>query len=412
MKNSENRKFVKLGITGVAVLVVSLLCFFLLFRLGTVVDALRGVMVILTPFLYGAVIAYILAPICGRIERLLTKLLRPKKKGAGLVEGLAILLSLLLALFLIWFLVMLVFPQVWSSIVSLASALPDQLAAANVWLHDLLKSQPQLQIYFDDFSNRTNQGITEWLETGLLPAMGSVVSELGSQLAVFFSLLKNLFLGLLISIYFLASRKQFAAQSKLLLYGAFSRPWAEIIEEEVRYADKMFNGFLMGKLLDSAIIGLLCFAGTTLMGIKSAALVSVIVGVTNIIPFFGPFIGAIPCALLLLLENPLHCVYFVVFVIVLQQLDGNVIGPKILGNSTGLSSFWVLFSILLFGGLWGIVGMIVGVPLFAVLYDIVRRLTYYGLARHGRRELADEYNSVYHPPLPEKKKAPGKEKKK
>ena len=133
------------------------------------------------------------------------------------------------------------------------------------------------------------------------------------------------------------------------------------------------------------------------MGIRSAALVSVIVGVTNIIPFFGPFIGAVPCALLLLLENPVHCIYFLIFVVVLQQLDGNVIGPKILGNSTGLSSFWVLFSILLFGGLWGIVGMIVGVPLFAVIYDIIRRMTYFGLNRHGREELIGEYNDKFHP---------------
>ena len=171
----------------------------------------------------------------------------------------------------------------------------------------------------------------------------------------------------------------------------FPRRWADIIEDEARYADKMFNGFLMGKLLDSAIIGLICFVGTSLLGFTSAPLISVVMGVTNIIPFFGPFIGAIPCALLLLLENPIHCLIFLVIIVILQQVDGNFIGPKILRNTTGLSSFWVLFSILLFGGLWGVLGMIVGVPLFAVIYDIVRQLTRYGLRRHNRDDLLTVY---------------------
>lgn len=409
MKDQENRKYIKLGITGVAVIVISLLCFFLLFRLKDVLLGVQVVLGILTPFLYGAVIAYILAPICNRIEGALIRVFQLKQGKKGIAEALSIVLSLILALALVWFLVMLVFPQVWSSIVGIANAVPGQLIAANEGLHNLLQSQPQLQTYWDEFSGRLTTEVTGWLKTGLLPTMGTMVEQLGSQLAVFVGIVKNLFLGILISIYFLASRRQFAAQSRLLLHGVFPDRWADMIEEEIRYADKMFNGFLMGKLLDSAIIGLLCFAGTTLMGIQSAALVSVIVGVTNIIPFFGPFIGAIPSALLLLLENPLHCVYFIIYVVILQQLDGNVIGPKILGNSTGLSSFWVLFSILLFGGLWGIVGMIVGVPLFAVIYDIVRKLTYLGLNRHGRSRMIQEYNGTFHP---EQEKKPQSSRKK
>jgi len=198
--------------------------------------------------------------------------------------------------------------------------------------------------------------------------------------------LKNIFLGVLISIYMLASRKLFARQAKLLLRGVFPKRWADAVETEVRYADRMFNGFLMGKLLDSAIIGVICFVVTTILRFDMAILISVIVGVTNIIPFFGPFIGAIPCALLLLLKSPWQCLIFLIFIVILQQLDGNVIGPKILGNTTGVSSFWVLFSILLFGGLWGVFGMIVGVPLFAVIYDIARKLIYRGLKRHQQEE--------------------------
>lgn len=399
MKNPENKKYIKLGITGAAVIVIGLLCFFLLFRFESLSAGLQMVLGILTPFIYGAVIAYILTPVCNKIERFLGKL--PGKKG--FVPALSIVLSLAFALALVWVLVMLVFPQVWASVVSIANAVPGQLAAANTWLHDLLESRPDLQTYWDEFSDKLSAGIESWLKTGLLPTVGTMVNELGSQLAVFFGIVKNLFLGILISIYFLASRKQFAAQGKLLLNGIFPRRWADLIEEEVRYADRMFNGFLMGKLLDSAIVGVICFAGTAFMRFESAALISVIVGVTNIIPFFGPFIGAVPCAILLLLEDPMHCLYFLIFVVVLQQLDGNIIGPRILGDSTGLSSFWVMFSILLFGGIWGIVGMIVGVPLFAVIYDMIRKLTFFGLNKRDRGALIEEYNSTFHPEPTEKK---------
>lgn len=397
MKNEENKKYIKLGITGIAVLVVSMLCFFLLFRLNELATGFKIVAGILAPFIYGAVIAYILTPICNKIEGFLAKLF-PSKKGKGnMLSSLSILFALLFALALIALLVMMVFPQVGKSIITIANTIPGQIAVANSWLHDLLKSQPDLQSYWDEFSGRILDGIAGWLKTDLLSTMETVLSGLGTQLALFFSVVKNLFLGILISIYFLISRKQFAAQGKMLLNGIFSDRVAKLIEEEVRYADKMFNGFLMAKLLDSAIIGIICFVGTALLGIKSAALVSVVVGVTNIIPFFGPFLGIIPCAILLLLENPMHCVYFVIFVVILQQIDGNVLGPRIMGNSIGLSSFWVLFSILFFGGLWGLAGMIVGVPLFAVIYDIVRRLIFYGLKKHDRGEVIEEYENTFHP---------------
>lgn len=207
--------------------------------------------------------------------------------------------------------------------------------------------------------------------------------------------MKNLLLGLIVSIYLLAGRKRFAAQAKLVLRGIFPTKWADLIEGEIRYADKMFSGFLMGKLLYSAIIGVICFIFTAIVGFQSALLVSVIMGITNIIPFFGPFIGTIPCALLLLLENPIHCLIFVVFIVILQQVDGNIIGPKILGESTGLSSFWVLLAILLFGGLWGFIGMIVGIPLFAIIYDIIRRLILYLLRRNGEQKLIETYSAEF-----------------
>jgi len=380
----ENSKYVKLGVTGAVTMIVSLLCFFLLFRLPAVFQAVQSILKILAPFLYGAVIAYILAPVCNRLEQWIRKALPRSRQLPG---TLSIVLAILLAVVLVIALVVLVFPQVWESILGIWAVLPGQLESAINWFHDFLNNQPELQVWWDGFSSEIILKIEAWVQTELLPAAQNVLSGLGVQIAGFIGTLKNLFLGVLISVYLLASRKTFARQAKLLLCGIFPKRWADLIEEEVHYADKMFNGFLMGKILDSAIIGAICFVVTSLLHFEAAVLISVIVGVTNIIPFFGPFIGAIPCALLLLLESPAQCLMFLVFIVILQQLDGNVIGPRILGNTTGLSSFWVLFAILLFGGLWGITGMIVGVPLFAVIYDIVRRLTNWGLKRHDRNDL-------------------------
>lgn len=182
---------------------------------------------------------------------------------------------------------------------------------------------------------------------------------------------KNVFIGIIIAIYVLNSKQLFAAQAKKLLYGCLSTRRANIVLDNARFTHRVFGGFINGKLLDSLIIGILCFVGMTALRMPYAMLISVVVGVTNIIPFFGPFIGAIPSGLLILLIDPLKALYFVLFILALQQFDGNILGPKILGDSTGLSSFWVIVCILLAGGLFGFVGMVVGVPLFAVLYSIL-----------------------------------------
>lgn len=413
MNNEENKKYVKAGITAIAVVLVSLLCFFLLFRLKEISDGLGMIFKILQPFLYGAIFAYILTPVCNRLEQLLGKIF-PKAKDKGkLLGNISIVISMILALAVIWFLIILLIPQLINSIIAIANAIPGQLSIVNHRLHDFLQDRPKMQNYWDSFADTVSKHITQWLKSNLLPTMETVIVNLGSSVALFVTIIKNLFIGLLICVYFLLSRQRFAVQAKMLLYGVFPKKAATVIEDELHYTDKMFNGFLMGKLMDSAIIGVICFIVTTIFRFPSAALISVIVGVTNIIPFFGPFIGAIPCALLLLLESPIYCLYFLIFIVVLQQIDGNLIGPKILGNTTGISSFWVLFSILLFGGLWGLLGMIIGVPLFAVLYDIIRRLIYIGLHKHESVSLIEQYEQTFHQePAPKEKKQRKRKKKK
>ena len=391
------KRYLKIGITGAAILALVILCEFVLFKMPVIISVLKGITEILKPFLYGVVFAYLLAPLCNKIEEKLFQIFpKAKTKARRFICFIAIVISLCVAIAVIWLIIMMIIPQVWDSVMKIIQMVPQKLIVVNNWIEHMLENQPELQAYFEEFSSQAESNIDSLLNVDTIQKVQSIINSLSVQLFGVLGVVKNIFLGLLISAYLLGSRKLFGAQAGLILHGVFSDKWAKIIEEEIRYTDKMFNGFLVGKIIDSAIIGLLCFAGTSIMGFEAPAFISVIIGITNIIPFFGPFIGAIPCGLLLLLENPMHCLYFIIFIFVLQQLDGNVIGPKILGNTTGVSSFWVLFAILLFGGMWGVVGMVIGVPLFAVIYDIIRKLVYRGLRKHKRESMITDYEEKYH----------------
>lgn len=391
------KRYLKIGITGAAILASGILCAFVLFKMPVIISVLKGITEILKPFLYGVVFAYLLAPLCNKIEEKLFQFFpKAKAKARRFICFIAIVISLCVAIAVIWLIIMMIIPQVWDSVMKIIQMVPQKLIVVNNWIEYMLENQPELQAYFEEFSSQAESNIDSLLNVDTIQKVQSIINSLSVQLFGVLGVVKNIFLGLLISAYLLGSRKLFGAQAGLILHGVFSDKWAKIIEEEIRYTDKMFNGFLVGKIIDSAIIGLLCFAGTSIMGFEAPAFISVIIGITNIIPFFGPFIGAIPCGLLLLLENPMHCLYFIIFIFVLQQLDGNVIGPKILGNTTGVSSFWVLFAILLFGGMWGVVGMVIGVPLFAVIYDIIRKLVYRGLRKHKRESMITDYEEKYH----------------
>ena len=391
------KKYLKIGITGAAILASGILCAFVLFKMRIIIELLKGITGILKPFLYGAVIAYLLAPLCNKIEeKLFQTFPKANRKAKRFICFIAIVISLCVALAIVWMVIMLIIPQVWDSVMKIIDMVPQKITILNNWIEHMLENQPELQAYFEEFANQAECHINSLLNVDTIQKVQSIINSLSVQVFGVLGVLKNISLGFLISAYLLGSRKLFGAQAGLILHGVFPDKWAGIIEEEIRYTDKMFNGFLVGKIIDSAIIGLLCFAGLSFMGFEAPAFIGVIIGITNIIPFFGPFIGAIPCGLLLLLENPMHCLYFIIFIFVLQQLDGNVIGPKILGNTTGVSSFWVLFSILLFGGMWGVVGMVIGVPLFAVIYDIIRKLVYRGLRKHKRESMITDYEEKYH----------------
>ena len=385
-------------LAGFGAISLSILFFFLIYRFQGFGDAISKLTGILMPFIYGAVIAYLLKPVCNCVEDFLRRLL-PEKMGTA-ANMLAVTISLLFGILVVYALIMMIVPQLITSVTTLYYTARNNLNDFVDWAshQEIIASNQKLLDFIETSYDNLQDTLDNLVRTKLVPSMQSLLSGAALGVMSFVTFLKNIVIGLIVSVYLLASRKKFGQQGKMILYSLIKPRWADIILEEILYADKMFGGFINGKILDSAIIGVLCYIACLIFKFPSALLVSVIIGVTNVIPFFGPFIGAIPATLLILIQNPIKALWFVLFVLVLQQVDGNIIGPKILGNTTGLSSFWVLFAILLFGGLWGFVGMIIGVPLFAVIYDVVKKLVIHGLRRNDELEMLGTYHEAFGDP--------------
>ena len=385
-------------LAGFGAIALSIIFFFLIYRFdgfGSAISTLTG---ILMPFIYGAVIAYLLKPVCNSIENFLRRFI-PEKMN-GLINALSVALTILFGLLLVYALVMMIVPQLITSVTTLYYTAQANITKFMNWANHLefIENNEQIMELLNSAYAALNTNLDTWIKNTLLPSMQNIVSGAAIGVLNVVTVAKNLIIGIIVAVYMLASRKRFVQQGKLVLHSIVRPRWAQLITEEVKYADRMFGGFINGKIMDSAIIGVLCYIGCLIFKFPSALLVSVIIGVTNVIPFFGPFIGAIPATLLILIQSPIKALWFVLFVLVLQQLDGNIIGPKILGNTTGLSSFWVLFAILLFGGLWGFVGMIVGVPLFAVIYDVIKKLVIHGLQRNQELTLLNSYHDQFGDP--------------
>ncbi|MGN0634227.1 MAG: AI-2E family transporter [Oscillospiraceae bacterium] len=383
----QKRKYVMTGLTALAVCTAVLLIFFIFFRRKELAAGISAVMKILQPFLIGSVLAYLLAPLCSRYERWLLKPLKKLKHGEKAAAGLAVFFSAVTALAIISVLVLLIVPSTLKSIISLIMSIPDFVLKFIDWSNDKLTDYPEVKKYLLQSVDVVYDKFDTWIQEQLMPSLTTVLNGVGNSITIIIKLATNIVIGFIVSVYLLSSRKTFARQAKMLLYAMFKPKAANLIFDEVKYADKMFSGFLRGKVLDSAIVGMICFIVLKIMDFPDVMLISVIIGVTNIIPFFGPFIGAIPSALLIFVIDPKKCIYFIIFIIILQQFDGNILGPKCMGSSINLSVFWVLFAILLFGGLFGFVGMLIGVPLFAVIYDIIKKLVYYNLEKHDRMDL-------------------------
>lgn len=402
MKNPFHNRYFRVAVSAWLVIAMSILCFFAFYKMNAVVGLLKNISIILRPFTFGFVVAYLLLPIFNGMVRhcepIFLRVMRNQEKAKGLNRLLCGLLSVIFFLFVVGGLLSMVLPQLAESIMGLIEKMPDYLKQSEVWMTNLFSNNPVLEENLQQLYASASDTVLNWANTHLVPQLLEVMKGnlVGGFVSNALSFLKTVLVGFISAVYMLNSKHTFSAQAKKLIYSIFETDTANAVLENFRFVHRVFGGFITGKLLDSLIIGLITFVSLSILKMPYVLLISVIVGVTNIIPFFGPFIGAIPSAILIFLVSPLQAVYFVLFIFVLQQFDGNILGPKILGDSTGLASFWVMFAILLFGGLFGFVGMVVGVPLFAVIYSAISGLVNRSLRNKNIATETTEYIMLDH----------------
>ena len=366
MKKKWHSSFTKRTLANLLVVAAGVLLFCALTNLRAVTDVLGWIVGIFTPFVVGLALAYLLnLPTRFLERRAFKKLNRPK-----IARVLSILIVYTLVILFIVLIAVLVLPQLMGSIVSLVGNIPmylENIESLVDWLTDTFSLDPSTLAFFVvSYEDLINQTVTLLREA--LPNLLNWSIQLGS------GLIRGL-TAFIVSIYLLYSKEKLQKQCKKVLYALLSTQKASHFLRVCTLSNKVFSGFIGGKIIDSLIIGLICYAfmwvtNTLFYPMPMALLISIIIGMTNIIPFFGPFIGAVPSVLLLLLINPGSAVVFTVFVIVLQQFDGNILGPKILGGSTGLPALWVLVAIIIGGGLFGFLGMVLGVPTVGVIYAL------------------------------------------
>lgn len=393
MKDRRYEKYILAGATAVVVLLIAVLAVFAFLERKSLFAICDKIITILSPIIFGAVLAFLVAPIYNLVNHWIYKTVAtsPKKEKMGhwLGKTLATISSLVFIIIVVASLCIMVIPQLYSSIVGIINNM--SIYAQNIynWLTEIFVNNPELEATVLNVYQQAVDYVQKWAAENLIPnlknlqnlqniekILGGVSSGVLGSVVGIVNLVKNMFIGLIVMVYVLNIKETLAAQGKKAIYAFLPLNLANEVVEEFRYIHRVFSGFIIGKLIDSLIIGIICYVLMVLFRLPFVLLISVIVGVTNVIPFFGPFIGAIPSAILVFLISPKQCLYFVGLILLLQQFDGNILGPRILGNSTGLSSFWVLFSILLFGGLFGFAGMILAVPVTAVIFDLFSKLQY------------------------------------
>ncbi|MBO5209294.1 MAG: AI-2E family transporter [Lachnospiraceae bacterium] len=374
MKIRFNKKYFYWGLTALFVIIAAIFFYYMLFHSSNLSKAFHSIVTISMPIIDGLILAYLITPVLNSIERRVVKPVFKKanvpmtKKNRKNMRMVSIVVTIIIILVVAYEFFSLVIPELIRSIQSIIFQFPMYISNLTVWITGLFENNPELESVVMELFDKYSTMLTNFINSSVLPTINDLIKTLSLSVIGFFKAMWNFMIGFIISIYIIGSKEKFAGQAKKVAYAFFETPTANQIISNFRFIHSTFSGFIVGKIIDSIIIGIICFVCTSIIGTPYAILVSVIVGITNVIPFFGPWLGAIPSALLVLMVDPLQCLYFIILIFIIQQFDGNILGPKILGDSTGLSSFWVIFAITIFGGLFGILGMVVGVPLFAVLY--------------------------------------------
>lgn len=371
MKLFSNKKYNTIAMYVLLIVAVSVVIILCLFRFDGLMRFFSRITSACMPIIVGFIIAYALNPLMCFIEKYLKRWLCKKKMRAKLCRVISIILTMVIFLAAVLGLIAVIAPEIARSLTNIIDNIPGALTKVQNWATNVLEGYPDIlnavkseiedfTDYFDSFKDEIQPLLKDILDGVLIGVKGT------------FSYLYNFLIGLIVCVYLLLGKEKMLAQMKKIFMANMKRSSCERLFDISRSSNRIFSGFITGKVIDSLIIGILCFIGVTILDMPYKLIISVVVGVTNIIPFFGPFIGAIPSAFLVLIAEPKKVIWFILFIFLLQQLDGNVIGPRILGDSTGLPAFWVLFSIVVAGELFGFMGMLLGVPTFAVFYNLFK----------------------------------------
>ena len=397
-----DKKYLYWGVTAFCVIAASILFYMALNYFYLLGKAAKSLTKILSPFIWGLAITYLMVPLMRSLqsnvfEPMLRKILGKKAKNIHrTARGLSVLVSEIVLVALIVALVYLILPQLYSSIETIVMNSNTYINTITEWVSRIFMDYPDIEAYVMDVLDKANTGLIDWVRTTILPELGSLVTNITAGVSYVVNAIYNIIIGIIVSVYIMGNFETFKGGVKRMMYCIFSIESAEKIRAGIDFTNRTFMGFIKGKLLDSAIIGIICYIFCAIANMPYALLVSVIIGVTNIIPFFGPFIGAVPSSLLILLSSPIKCLIFVIFVLVLQQVDGNIIGPKILGSTVGIDGFWVMFSIIVGAGLFGFWGMLLGVPVFVVIYTLFDKLIERKLKRSDLPQDTASYVNIEH----------------
>lgn len=386
MKVNWNSKYTTISVYSFIVICCSIIFYRIASDTSVFMGKISSIISTLQPFIIGAVIAYLLNFILVFVEeRMLSKnkldKLKPKSKRA-----IGLLLTYIVAFILLALFVQFVLPQLVESMLGLVNDIPTYLTNLSDLLTKYTKDLNIDKEYLDIAVTKLTDFINYFISVaaGLLPVVGQALGIVASSIW-------NIVLGVIISIYLLIDKEKFCALGRKVVCAVFNEKHSKRILQLVDRSNDTFGKFLSGKIIDSAIIGVLTFVVLTIFKMPYVLLISVIIGITNIIPFFGPFFGAIPATIIILFVSPIKALWFILIIIVIQQLDGNIIGPKILGDSIGISAFWILFSLLVAGKFLGLVGMIIGVPLFAIIYSIIKEVIEEKLDKKGLPVNTNDY---------------------
>ncbi len=386
MKVNWNEKYTTISVYAFIVVCCSIVFYLISSQLKVFTGKIGEVIGILQPFIIGFVIAYLLNFILKFYEEKIENIDGFKSMSKKVRRSTCLLLTYITAFLIIYLFMNFVVPQVIESIVGLVNNIPSYLNNLTVLLEDIMKNLNLEPKYFDIANEKLTEIVNYIIQfaTDLLPILGNWVVNIASSIW-------NIILGLIVSSYLLIDKERFYGVGKKIVYAISSERVANRVFELVSRSNYTFGRFLSGKIIDSAIIGVLTFIVLNIFKMPYSTLISVIIGITNIIPFFGPFFGAIPSAIIILFVSPIKAVWFLLIILVIQQIDGNIIGPKILGDSIGISAFWILFALLVAGKFFGIVGMVIGVPIFAIIYSIIKEVIEGKLRRKGLPEDTEEY---------------------